>query len=179
MPLSHSASTNSNKNMKNTSILLLASHWSISHFLYNRTTIWWIFCFQVNKYLENYERALSGFEGAALKDPGLNATDEVQKLVNLLDKLENMLRVMHLFVNAVIWQISIYINPVFWVVWVICCVKYFSSLPRFLVFQTICLWDYGNKFRIRIPYSLKEIVDSKLMWIRTIPCIKQLEKSTY
>ncbi|XP_062150110.1 uncharacterized protein LOC133858654 [Alnus glutinosa] len=49
-------------------------------------------CATVNKYLENYERALSGFESAALKDPGLNATDEVQKLVNLLDKLENMLR---------------------------------------------------------------------------------------
>ncbi|KAE8022795.1 hypothetical protein FH972_008565 [Carpinus fangiana] len=49
-------------------------------------------CATVNKYLENYERALSGFEAAALKDPGLNATDEVQKLVNLLDKLENMLR---------------------------------------------------------------------------------------
>ncbi|KAM4084911.1 hypothetical protein ACB094_08G168600 [Castanea mollissima] len=49
-------------------------------------------CATVNKYLENYERALSGFEAAALKDPGLNATEEVQKMVNLLDKLENMLR---------------------------------------------------------------------------------------
>ncbi|KAK7831093.1 tetratricopeptide repeat protein 5 [Quercus suber] len=49
-------------------------------------------CATVNKYLENYERALSGFEAAALKDPGLNATEEVQKIVNLLDKLENMLR---------------------------------------------------------------------------------------
>ncbi|XP_041012771.1 tetratricopeptide repeat protein 5-like isoform X3 [Juglans microcarpa x Juglans regia] len=46
----------------------------------------------VNKYLENYERALRGFEAAALKDPGLNAGEEVQKMVNLLDKLENMLR---------------------------------------------------------------------------------------
>ncbi|KAF2317838.1 hypothetical protein GH714_041153 [Hevea brasiliensis] len=46
----------------------------------------------VNKYLENYERALSGFEAAALKDPSLNATEEVQKMVNLLDKLENLLR---------------------------------------------------------------------------------------
>lgn len=50
--------------------------------------------FQVNKYLENYERALSGFEAAALKDPGLNAGEEVQKIVNLLDKLENSMKVM-------------------------------------------------------------------------------------
>ncbi|KAK6157618.1 hypothetical protein DH2020_011866 [Rehmannia glutinosa] len=34
----------------------------------------------VNKYLENYERALSGFEAAALKDPGLSAMEEVQKI---------------------------------------------------------------------------------------------------
>ncbi|MCI27061.1 tetratricopeptide repeat protein 5-like, partial [Trifolium medium] len=47
-----------------------------------------------NKYLENYERALSGFEAAALKDPGLNAAEEVQKIVNLLDKVDNLLRVM-------------------------------------------------------------------------------------
>nr|POE65413.1 tetratricopeptide repeat protein 5 [Quercus suber] len=49
-------------------------------------------CATVNKYRENYEKALSGFEAAALKDPGLNATGEVQKMFNLLDKLENMLR---------------------------------------------------------------------------------------
>lgn len=53
----------------------------------------WTFCLQVNKYLENYERALSGFEAAALKDPSLNATDEVQMMVNLLDKIENLLKV--------------------------------------------------------------------------------------
>ncbi|KAH7516405.1 hypothetical protein FEM48_Zijuj10G0131900 [Ziziphus jujuba var. spinosa] len=47
---------------------------------------------QVNKYLENYERALTGFEAAGLKDPGLKATEEVQKIVNLLDKLDNLLR---------------------------------------------------------------------------------------
>lgn len=46
-----------------------------------------------NKYLENYERALSGFEAAASKDPGLNAADEVQKIVNLLDNVDNLLRV--------------------------------------------------------------------------------------
>ncbi|KAL5070435.1 hypothetical protein RYX36_021322 [Vicia faba] len=46
-----------------------------------------------NKYLENYERALSGFEAAALKDPGLNAAEEVQKIVNILDKVDNLLRV--------------------------------------------------------------------------------------
>nr|POE65403.1 tetratricopeptide repeat protein 5 [Quercus suber] len=49
-------------------------------------------CATVSKCLENYERALCGFEAAASKDPGLNATEEVQKMVNLLDKLENMLR---------------------------------------------------------------------------------------
>ncbi|TKY45527.1 Tetratricopeptide repeat protein 5 [Spatholobus suberectus] len=46
----------------------------------------------VNKYLENYLRALSGFEAAALKDPGLNAAEEVQKIVNLLDKVDNLLK---------------------------------------------------------------------------------------
>ncbi|XP_061365039.1 uncharacterized protein LOC133308433 isoform X2 [Gastrolobium bilobum] len=49
-------------------------------------------CATVNKYLENYQRALSGFEAAALKDPGLNAAEEVQKIVNLLDKVDNLLR---------------------------------------------------------------------------------------
>ncbi|KAI4357706.1 hypothetical protein L6164_001639 [Bauhinia variegata] len=49
-------------------------------------------CATVNKYLENYDRALSGFEVAALKDPGLSAADEVQKIVILLDKLVNLLR---------------------------------------------------------------------------------------
>ncbi|XP_048319164.2 uncharacterized protein LOC107429357 isoform X1 [Ziziphus jujuba] len=49
-------------------------------------------CATVNKYLENYERALTGFEAAGLKDPGLKATEEVQKIVNLLDKLDNLLR---------------------------------------------------------------------------------------
>lgn len=46
-----------------------------------------------NKYLENYDRALSGFEAAASKDPGLNAAQEVQKIVNLLDNVDNLLRV--------------------------------------------------------------------------------------
>nr|GMD63297.1 tetratricopeptide repeat protein 5-like [Ipomoea batatas]GMD66001.1 tetratricopeptide repeat protein 5-like [Ipomoea batatas]GMD72491.1 tetratricopeptide repeat protein 5-like [Ipomoea batatas] len=50
-------------------------------------------CATVNKYLENYERALTGFEAAALKDPGLNATEEVQKVVYLLEKLDSLLRV--------------------------------------------------------------------------------------
>ncbi|KAL6573765.1 hypothetical protein OROHE_002224 [Orobanche hederae] len=49
-------------------------------------------CAIVNKYLENYEKALSGFEAAALKDPGLNAMEEVQKIVRLLDKIESLLR---------------------------------------------------------------------------------------
>ncbi|XP_010066665.2 tetratricopeptide repeat protein 5, partial [Eucalyptus grandis] len=50
-------------------------------------------CATVNKYLENYERALTGFHAAALKDPGLNASEEVEKIVSLLDKLENFLKV--------------------------------------------------------------------------------------
>uniref|UniRef100_A0A166EE22 Tetratricopeptide repeat protein 5 OB fold domain-containing protein n=1 Tax=Daucus carota subsp. sativus TaxID=79200 RepID=A0A166EE22_DAUCS len=49
-------------------------------------------CATVNKYLENYERALSGFEAAASKDPGLNATEEADKLISLLDKLDSFLR---------------------------------------------------------------------------------------
>ncbi|KAL8035038.1 hypothetical protein ABFX02_12G071100 [Erythranthe guttata] len=49
-------------------------------------------CAIVNKYLENYERALSGFEAAALRDPGLNSMVEVQKMVRLLDKIESLLR---------------------------------------------------------------------------------------
>ncbi|KAL7607814.1 uncharacterized protein LOC111912589 [Lactuca sativa] len=46
----------------------------------------------VNTYLENYERALSGFEAAASKDPCLNATEEVQKMVNLFDKIDTLLK---------------------------------------------------------------------------------------
>uniref|UniRef100_A0A7N0TFW3 Tetratricopeptide repeat protein 5 OB fold domain-containing protein n=1 Tax=Kalanchoe fedtschenkoi TaxID=63787 RepID=A0A7N0TFW3_KALFE len=49
-------------------------------------------CAIVNRYLENYERALTGFEAASLKDPGLNAIDEVKKIVNLIDKLESVLK---------------------------------------------------------------------------------------
>ncbi|KAK8563998.1 hypothetical protein V6N13_005784 [Hibiscus sabdariffa] len=49
-------------------------------------------CATVNRYLENYDRALAGFEAAALKDPSLNASQEVEKMVNLLDKLDNLLR---------------------------------------------------------------------------------------
>ncbi|XP_072974381.1 uncharacterized protein [Typha angustifolia] len=50
-------------------------------------------CATANKYLENYERALHGFEAAALKDPGLDADQEVQKIISLLDKLENLMKV--------------------------------------------------------------------------------------
>ncbi|KAG4152709.1 hypothetical protein ERO13_D04G138566v2 [Gossypium hirsutum] len=49
-------------------------------------------CATVNKSLENYDRALAGFEAAALKDPSLNASEEVEKMVNLLNKLEILLR---------------------------------------------------------------------------------------
>lgn len=49
-------------------------------------------CATVNRYLENYEKALSGFEAAAKIDPGLNASEEVQKIVRLLDKLDSLLK---------------------------------------------------------------------------------------
>ncbi|XP_022011805.1 tetratricopeptide repeat protein 5 isoform X2 [Helianthus annuus] len=49
-------------------------------------------CATVNTYLENYERALSGFEAAASIDPCLNATEEVQKMINLFDKLDSLLK---------------------------------------------------------------------------------------
>ncbi|KAJ8570215.1 hypothetical protein K7X08_006792 [Anisodus acutangulus] len=49
-------------------------------------------CATVNKYLENYERALTGFEAAALMDPGLNAMEDARMMVLLLEKLEYLLR---------------------------------------------------------------------------------------
>jgi len=52
---------------------------------------------QVNKYLENYEKALNGFQAADKIDPGLNASDEVQKIVRLLDKLDSLLKVNYVF----------------------------------------------------------------------------------
>ncbi|KAM3349168.1 hypothetical protein ACQJBY_022348 [Aegilops geniculata] len=50
-------------------------------------------CATAYKYLENYESAIRGFEAAALKDPALRADIEVQKIINLLDKLENATKV--------------------------------------------------------------------------------------
>ena len=52
---------------------------------------------QVNRYLENYEKALSGFDAAAKIDPGLNASEEVQKIVHLLNKLDSLLKVNNVF----------------------------------------------------------------------------------
>ncbi|KAJ8548241.1 hypothetical protein K7X08_030710 [Anisodus acutangulus] len=49
-------------------------------------------CATVNKYLENYERALSGFEAAALMDSGLNAMEDARMMVLLLEKLDYLLR---------------------------------------------------------------------------------------
>lgn len=49
-------------------------------------------CATADKYLENYERALRGFEAAALKDPGLGADTEVQKIISLLDKLDSAMK---------------------------------------------------------------------------------------
>ncbi|CAN6483186.1 unnamed protein product [Victoria cruziana] len=42
-------------------------------------------CAIANRYLENYERALSGFD-AASKDPSLNAKEEAEKIIELLNK---------------------------------------------------------------------------------------------
>ncbi|KNA14351.1 hypothetical protein SOVF_108210 [Spinacia oleracea] len=50
-------------------------------------------CATVNKYLENYDKALSGFEAACKIDPALNGSGEIQKMVGLLDKLESLLKV--------------------------------------------------------------------------------------
>ncbi|EPS67032.1 hypothetical protein M569_07743, partial [Genlisea aurea] len=44
----------------------------------------------VNRYMENYDRALSGFEAAALKDPSLNASREIDRIVQLLDKIQTL-----------------------------------------------------------------------------------------
>uniref|UniRef100_A0A803N2Z6 Tetratricopeptide repeat protein 5 OB fold domain-containing protein n=1 Tax=Chenopodium quinoa TaxID=63459 RepID=A0A803N2Z6_CHEQI len=49
-------------------------------------------CATVNKYLENYDKALNGFEAACKIDPALNASGEIQKMVGLLDKLESLLK---------------------------------------------------------------------------------------
>uniref|UniRef100_J3L8M5 Tetratricopeptide repeat protein 5 OB fold domain-containing protein n=2 Tax=Oryza brachyantha TaxID=4533 RepID=J3L8M5_ORYBR len=49
-------------------------------------------CATADKYLENYERALRGFEAAALKDPGLGADTELQKITSLLDKLDSAMK---------------------------------------------------------------------------------------
>ncbi|MCO5591747.1 hypothetical protein L7F22_045739 [Adiantum nelumboides] len=46
-------------------------------------------CATVNRYLEDYERALKGFQAASLRDPGLHADEEVEKLVKLLARLED------------------------------------------------------------------------------------------
>ncbi|XP_024360737.1 uncharacterized protein [Physcomitrium patens] len=45
----------------------------------------------VHQYLEDYERALRGFEAASIRDPGLHADRELNKLVNLLSKLEDLI----------------------------------------------------------------------------------------
>uniref|UniRef100_N1R1E4 Uncharacterized protein n=1 Tax=Aegilops tauschii TaxID=37682 RepID=N1R1E4_AEGTA len=59
-------------------------------------------CATAYKYLENYESAIRGFEAAALKDPALRADIEVQKIINLLDKLENAMKVP----SVTIWQLQ-------------------------------------------------------------------------
>ncbi|KAL2904731.1 Tetratricopeptide repeat protein 5 [Bienertia sinuspersici] len=49
-------------------------------------------CATVNKYLENYDKALNGYEAACKIDPGLKESGEVQKMVGLLDKLDSLLK---------------------------------------------------------------------------------------
>lgn len=49
-------------------------------------------CAIANKYIENYKRALTGFEAASMKDPGLKANEEVQSIINLFDKLANLIK---------------------------------------------------------------------------------------
>lgn len=49
-------------------------------------------CATVNKYLENYEKALTGFEAACNIDPGLKASGDAEKMVGLLDKVDNLLK---------------------------------------------------------------------------------------
>lgn len=53
--------------------------------------------FQVNKYLENYEKVFSGFDVVVKIDFGLNVFDEIQKLVRLFDKLEILFKVSNVF----------------------------------------------------------------------------------
>lgn len=66
---------------------------------------------QVHQYLEDYERALRGFEAASVRDPGLHADHEVNKLVNLLSKLEDLI------VNKVCLcsstQLTYFVKPLF------------------------------------------------------------------
>ncbi|XP_028785331.1 tetratricopeptide repeat protein 5-like [Neltuma alba] len=45
------------------------------------------------RYLEDYEGAISAFEAVISKNPALNAATEVQNIVNLLDKLDNLMRI--------------------------------------------------------------------------------------
>lgn len=86
---------------------------------------------QVNQYLEDYERALRGFEAASIRDPGLHADHEVNKLVNLLGKLEDLI------VN----KVCIYCrNPV--------CVfstRCSSMIEYFLVSRTV-FWGYFDLY---------------------------------
>ncbi|XP_078153200.1 uncharacterized protein LOC144548414 [Carex rostrata] len=50
-------------------------------------------CATANKYLENYERALHRFEAAASQDPSLGGDEEVRKIIDVLDKLDNSVKV--------------------------------------------------------------------------------------
>lgn len=59
--------------------------------------------------MENYERALRGFEAAALKDPGLGADTEVEKIICLLDKLENAMKVSKNIKFAPVYNNAIFI----------------------------------------------------------------------
>ncbi|XP_058112730.1 homeobox-leucine zipper protein REVOLUTA-like isoform X2 [Magnolia sinica] len=48
-------------------------------------------------------QAVVGFEATALKDPGLNAGEEVQKMVNLLDKLDTSMKIAEILKDRLSW----------------------------------------------------------------------------
>jgi hypothetical protein len=48
--------------------------------------------------MENYERALHRFEAAASQDPSLGGDEEVRKIINVLDKLDNAVKVLNYLV---------------------------------------------------------------------------------
>lgn len=50
---------------------------------------------QAYKYLEDFEKALIGFEAAAVLGPDHNISNNIQDIVNLLDTLDSALKVIY------------------------------------------------------------------------------------